>query len=204
MLSRRLFVRWSAALGAMLAAGRRLAGAAVSAPPSGTPQGSASQSEDLLFPLAEVVLPAELGTPAIRRAAAAFEAWTKGYREGAELLHPYGSERINRSGPFPARWNEQLTELQRSAASQHRQRFSELARAEREALVRAALAAMQVPARVPSLANAPHVAIALLAHFLESPEATNLCYERRIDPRTCRPLRDSAREPLPLLRAGRG
>jgi len=47
------------------------------------------------------------------------------------------------------------------------------------------------------------VAIALLSHFLASPSATNLAYDRVIDPNQCRPLAASPLEPVALRRGGR-
>ena len=154
-----------------------------------------------LRPLAEAVLPSELGPAGVERAAGAFARWIAGYREGEELLHPYGSDRISRTGPSPAaRWVEQLTALEREARARHGVAFAALPRAQRDQLVRDALSPVEVGARVPAPSSAPHVALALLAHWLDSPEATNLCYRRRIDPRTCRPLRDAPREPVALSR----
>jgi hypothetical protein len=44
------------------------------------------------------------------------------------------------------------------------------------------------------------VALALIAHFYESSAATDLCYEAKIGRATCRPLADSHRKPLPMLK----
>jgi hypothetical protein len=53
---------------------------------------------------------------------------------------------------------------------------------------------------MPSVADASHVAVALLAHFYESPAAGDLCYEARIGRQTCRPLAQQSRKPLPVLK----
>jgi len=44
------------------------------------------------------------------------------------------------------------------------------------------------------------IAVALLAHFYESPGATDLCYEAQIGRQTCRPLAAQASKPRPILK----
>jgi hypothetical protein len=56
---------------------------------------------------------------------------------------------------------------------------------------------------MPSAIAAPHVAIAILAHFLDSADARNIAYGRTIDPQTCRPLANSPKPPVVLQRSGR-
>jgi hypothetical protein len=71
--------------------------------------------------------------------------------------------------------------------------------AERTALVRSALQGQRVD-RMPGVADASHVALALLAHFYESSAAADLCYEAQIGKNQCRPLAASSKKPLPLLK----
>jgi Gluconate 2-dehydrogenase subunit 3 len=150
--------------------------------------------------LAEVVLPAKaLGRAALTRAVSAFREWGTGYREGAELNHGYGTSRLRTTGPTPlTRWMMQLDELDAAAQAAHQKPFASLSIAQREALVRTALKAQRVD-RMPAVVDAPHVALALLAHFYGSSAANDLCYEARIGRETCRPLGQQARKPLPLL-----
>ena len=156
-----------------------------------------------LVPLAHVVLPAELGVARIDRAAVEFSKWIAGYREGEETLHPYGSERLGKTGPSPAaKWTQQLRDLSTAAETKYKKPFSALQDIQRADLVREALAGVQVNARVPAPIAAPHVALALLAHFLNSPEATNLAYNKTIDAKQCRPLAKSSSEPVALQKAG--
>lgn len=200
--TRRSFIRLSATVTAMLTAvGRRMGAQGRAAPAArGTPPISATR----LAPLGAAVLPAELGEARITKTVAAFAAWIAGYREGEEILHPYGSERLTTTGPSPAaRWTAQLDALDAEAQRAHGKTFGALAVAERQALVRAALAAVTVNARVPAVAAAPHVALGLLAHFLDSNDATNLAYGKVIDAKTCRPIGDSPKMPVALQRAGR-
>ena len=150
--------------------------------------------------LAEAVLPSTLGRAGARRAAAAFRAWGVGYREKAELVHGYGTSRLRASGPTPVtRWALQLDDLDARARTDHQQSFRELTIPERAAIVRAVLQGQRLD-RMPSIVGAGHVAIALIAHFYESPAAQDLCYGAQIGRETCRPLAAQARKPLPLIK----
>jgi len=214
--NRRLFIRWTMLAAAVTAAMRRVAFAETPRA-SGEQQGAASRQATGLDvaavrPVAEVVLPSELGRAGVERAANAFTAWIAAYRAGEELEHPYGSERIGTTAPSSAaRWADQLAALDRDAQAAHRKAFAQCTADERLALVRSAIAnaggagaAAGAPStRMPSPLSAPHVAVAMLAHFVESTDGVNLAYQRRIDPRQCRPLADSPKLPVPLTRAGR-
>ena len=48
--------------------------------------------------------------------------------------------------------------------------------------------------------SAPHIAVALLAHWAASSEATDLAYGARIVKGNCRLLSETSRAPLPLGR----
>src|SRR5689334_8464774 len=139
--------------------------------------------------LGEAVLPAQaLGRPGVKRAVAAFREWGSGYREGAELNHGYGTSRLRATGPTPmTRWSAQLDQLDAAARATYQKSFAAIAVREREALVRSALEGSRVD-RLPAVADAGHVAVALLAHFYESSAANDLCYEAHIGRETCRPL----------------
>ena len=202
-LTRRVFLRWSALASAALAFTRRRAHA--QSKPSAQPPGELNGLEaKALLPLAHAVLPRELGAARIERATGAFAQWIAGYREGEELIHPYGSERIGATGPSPAvKWATQLTALNDAARAAHQRPFQELPVADRTALVQQALAGVPFNPRVPAPIAAPHIALGLLAHFLDSPDATNLAYNKVIDSKQCRPLATSLREPVALQRGGR-
>jgi hypothetical protein len=154
----------------------------------------------LLRSLGRVVLPSELGAAGIDRSVAGFERWIAGYREGAELLHDYGSGEIRKTGPSPAlRWANQLRDLD-AAARKRGTSFVALDPTRQEELVRAALAGTK-PGNLPAVDRAPHVAVGLLAWFYGTPEAADLCYGVRIGRNGCRPLAESIQAPVPL--AGR-
>jgi hypothetical protein len=201
--TRRVFFQLSATVAAWL--GRARGPAAAQPTPSTQGGGVAGLGARDLLPLAQAVLPAELGTAGIERAVNEFAAFIAGYRPGAEAIHPYGSERLGRVPEFsPAPWLAQLRALDAAARSRHGRAFADIAVADRTALVQDALASLNVGARIGARLAAPHVALGLLTHFLDSPAATNLAYQRVIDPRQCRPLAASPQIPVPLRRATGG
>lgn len=154
-----------------------------------------------LLALGDVVLPAAaLGRTGVAHAVNAFRDWSAGYREHAELNHGYGTARLRTTGPTPlTRWASQLDALDAAARAAHQKSFRDAPPAVRTALVRDALDGSRAD-RMPRVADAPHVALALLAHFYDSPAATDLCYQAQIGKQTCRPLAAQARKPLPLLK----
>jgi hypothetical protein len=150
--------------------------------------------------LGEAILPSQLGRAGITRAVAAFRDWGTGYHESAELVHGYGTSRLRTTGPTPlTRWTSQLDALDAAAQSKHAKAFRALTVAERADLVRDALKSERVD-RLPTVTDANHVAIALLAHFYESSAAADLCYQSQIGRQTCRPLSQQVRKPLPMLK----
>lgn len=165
-------------------------------------QGGPHLPPEMLLAVGGAVLPSELGAAGIERAVRAFSSWTAGYHANAELLHGYGSAELAMSPASPAMtWRQQLAALDAAARAAHRQGFASLGVPQRQALVRQALAGARLT-RLPPAVRAPHVAAALLAHFYESSDATDLCYRAEIRKNQCRPLVNSAREPLPLRRGG--
>jgi len=155
----------------------------------------------LLRALAGAVLPQELGAARTARVTLDFQRWLTGYREGAELLHGYGTGEIRRQGPSPAlRWAGQLRDLDAAARRNSGKGFATIGTPARQDLVRAALAGSR--SALPPVERAPHIAVGLLALFFGSPEATDLCYESRIGRNGCRPLAESSRRPLPIARQG--
>jgi hypothetical protein len=158
-----------------------------------------------LAAIGATVLPTELGAAGVTRVVNAFQRWIAGYREHAEMVHGYGTSRIRYTGATPAtRWATQLDALDASArAAKLGLSFADLSATERMTLLRKTLAAERIE-RMPAVSEASHVAIALLAFFYDSPEATDLCYEAHIAPQTCRPLSRSTQEPLRIQRRTAG
>jgi hypothetical protein len=184
MLSRRAFLGWLAASIPAASLVRRAHALAVD---------DIASSPASMRALGEAVLPPELGAFETGAAVDRFQHWISRYRESAELVHGYGTSKLEHSGPTPAtRWAAQLDRLDAKG-------FANLPLDKRRELIRAELSALKVE-RLGSVGRAPHVAVALLAHFYASPEATDLCYEAKIRKQTCRPLVSSSRKPLPLAR----
>ena len=143
---------------------------------------------ETLKALGEVVLPAELGVGGLDAVVDGFARWLRGYRDGVELLHGYGTGELARTGPSPApRWTAQLESLNREATRLGASRFASLSADQRRGLVDTALAHDALE-RMPALVDARHVAIGLVAYWAQSPAALDLCYGRRIGKQTCRPL----------------
>jgi len=151
--------------------------------------------------LADVVLPsAALGKAGLMKEVAAFRKWGAEYREGAEVNHGYGTSRLRTLGPTPmTRWSTQLDELDAAAKAKYQRAFHELPGDDRADLVRTALQGQRLD-RMPGIADASHVALALLSHFYNSSEANDLCYESSIGQQTCRPLAQQSRKPLPMFK----
>jgi hypothetical protein len=164
-----------------------------------SPQPNATQ----LAALGATVLPAELGTAGTARAVADFQRWMDGYRPGAEVNHGYGTARIERLDADPRpQWRSQLAALDADARQAGGRSFAALSVEQRQTIIRAALAGERGES-LPSPLAARHVALALLAHFYESPAATDLCYESAIGRQQCRPLAAQGQRPVALNRAGR-
>jgi hypothetical protein len=188
-LSRRAFLGWMAATLPAAALVRRAHAAAID---------DLAASPRTMQALGEAVLPSELGTAGTAAAVAAFQRWIAGYRDGAELLHGYGTSALEFAGPTPAtRWMRQLDELDATARRANGRSFADLPADRRREIVRDELSALKANG-IPAVGQAPHVALALLGHYYASPEATDRCYGAEIGRQRCRPLGASARKPLPL------
>ena len=143
----------------------------------------------LLNALADVVLPQELGVPARTAAVLAFREWLAGYEPAAEGMHGYGDQEITYlpADPGPG-WNAQLSQLDAIARKRHGTGFADCDAATREAIVRGQLSHVPGGPRLPGVATAPHVALALLAHWADSSSATDFVYGAAIGKETCRQL----------------
>ena len=189
--------------------GAALSAAAVARCAPGTPPGEAARpgetaqpGRDLAGPLLDtvgaVVLPAEIGDEGRAQAVADFAAWVRDYRAVPELNHGYGTHEIRYGPPDPAPgWRAQLDALDLEAHRRHGAPFAEIDGPARHDLVTAAMAADHGTG-LPSPLRARHVATALMAHWFDSSEAVDLCYGRRVSPRTCRNLEGSSAEPEAL------
>ena len=152
---------------------------------------------EILRAVAEAVLPGELGSDGRERAVAAFERWSEGLEPVAELGHPYLVPEIRYSGPDPRPgWAAQLQGLEKECTSRHGVSLSELEVPDRRKLLARPLRGAGSGLGAPG--NADHVALALMAHFFDSPTATDLCYGRAIRKELCRTLEGAEDEPPTL------
>ena len=188
-LSRRAFLGALAAAVPAAALVRRAHAAAVD---------DLATSPRTLHALGEAVLPSELGRAGTLAAVVGFQRWIAGYRENVEMVHGYGTSALQRSGPTPAtRWAAQLDALDGIARAEGARSFAALPLDLRREIVRRDLETLKAD-RIGAVGRAPHVALALLAHWYDTPDATDRCYQAHIGKESCRPLAASARKPLPL------
>jgi hypothetical protein len=185
MNSRRTFLKTASTIASGVAA------TSIGCAPSGNqPNASPSEGFDraLLDPLAEVVLPSELGADGRRRAVENFVAWAAGYDPVAEEMHGYGYSDVRYlpADPTPA-WRAQLAALEVLAGKMRRSSFAALDVAGRTEVLTAALGSERGQ-RLPPPLEARHVAVALLAHWASSPGAWNLALGAEVSPGSCRPL----------------
>jgi hypothetical protein len=201
MTTRRTFIGWLSAVGAALGIGVRPRASRAETPVSTEQNGALDAA--IVKGVADAVLPSELGNEGIATVSRAFTQWIGGYRVGVELVHPYGSTELRRTGESPvSRWRSQLAALDSAAREKHRKAFPALTRDQKRELVMSALGSERLN-RLPDPLQATHVAMALLAWYFATPGAVDLCYNARIDRNQCRPLVHASRQPLPLRNAGR-
>ena len=198
-LTRRSFVSWFGAVTAALGVSRRAAASGLEEPLAALlPLQPVALPPAALLALSQAVLPSEIGADGMTRAARDFSRWATGYRPGAEILHGYGSDKLMTAGESPVgAWSAQLHALDQLAREKHKEPFASLSITQRQDVVRAALASEKIAA-MPSPLEATHVAVGLLSWYYASPDATDLCYEAKIAKNQCRPLVNSAREPVAI------
>lgn len=154
----------------------------------------------LLRAVASVLLPAEIGEQERERAVAGFERWVEEYEPVPERVHAYGSQEIRYGPADPApRWAAQLEAIDVEARKRHGRGLTGLGAEERRRLVEGRLS--DAPARLPGrpgALEAEQIEVGLLAWFFGRPAAIDLCYGRRIDGLSCRPLATSGDRPPPI------
>jgi len=173
-------------------------GACAPDPASRADAGSARDLDAvLLAALGEVVFPSELDAAGQEQAVRGFRRWASGYEAVPELNHGYGTAEIRYGPPDPVpAWSAQLQALEIEATKRHGSSFAELDPTDRDALVRRHIS--DAGSGMPSPLRARHVAVAMLSHWLSTPEATDHCYGVLVTPLTCRGLDNVSREPEDL------
>jgi len=151
----------------------------------------------LLRSVGELVLPAGLGEAGREEAVRGFEAWTRAYEPAFEVNHGYGTAQIRYGPADPAPgWNAQLQALDAEAVKRFANGYAALDRERRDEILRRQVS--DDGPGMPSPVQARHVAVALLAWWLATPDATDRCYGARIGPQTCRGIEGSPAEPEAL------
>ena len=137
-----------------------------------------------LAAVGDAVLPESLGAAGRTKAVRAFGAWIGAYQPVAEEMHGYGNAEITYTPSDPAPgWNAIDTTKRRELIT------AQIGRAA------ARLSANPL--------QAAHVAVALLAHWADSSDATDVVYGAKIGKGECRILAESSRKPLPLAGGAR-
>ena len=133
-----------------------------------------------------------------------FQSWIAGFRPVAEQNLPYlVTDVIPYGPPHPGpQWQSQLDALELESRKRHQKGFADLEPAVQETILRRQLPSL-LPTALPRTSEAPHVAIALMAHFFRSSRADDLCYASAIGRQTCRGLDTAAEKPRPLTADGR-
>jgi hypothetical protein len=197
---RRTFLSQAAASMAALT----VAGELKAAPQQGAAAAARALDARLLAALGEAVLPESLGAAGRTHAVSAFGEWLAAYVPVSEEMHGYGYAEIRYTVADPAPgWNAQLQGLDLLAKKQFGAGFAALRADQRDTLVRAQLATVRNGRLPADPLTAPHVAIALLAHWARSSEATDLAYGVQIMKDHCRSLAASPHKPLPLAPGGK-
>jgi hypothetical protein len=180
-----------------------VAGDLPAAPQQGPAVASRALDAPLLAALGDTILPESLGAAGRARAVRAFREWIAAYAPVSEEMHGYGYADIRYTVADPAPgWNAQLQGLDLLAKRQFGAGFTSLKADKRDTLVRSQLAAARNGRLPADPLSAPHIAIALLAHWAGSSEATDLAYGVRIGKDNCRSLDASPHKPPPLAPGG--
>jgi hypothetical protein len=161
-------------------------------------------SKDVLQAVAEVVLPAaELKTDGVARVVSDFQKWLDEFEPVAEQDHPYLTSSDIVYGPSDprGRWQAQLEALDLEAQKELGKPFPGLPITERRRAIERAIRSERLD-RLPTVAEASHVAIGLAAFFYATPEANDLCYEAAIGRARCRGLESGPQKPTVLSKRG--
>lgn len=196
---RRTFLKTAGAIASGVAAST--VGCAPATERAAEPAASTGIDGAVLEPLAEAILPGELGPEGRRKAVDAFTTWVNNYEPVAQEMVGYGYSDIRYlpADPAPA-WRAQLAALDLLAQKSRRASFASLDVEGRRAVVEMALSSER-GTRLPDPLSARHIALALLAHWASSPGAWNMALGVDVSPGACRPLDAATRKPLPIAGA---
>lgn len=157
----------------------------------------------ILKAIAEVVLPNALDQAARDRVVTSFVAWVRGYREGADRGHGYGSSTLSQpTGPSPAKsYPGQLAALDALATAGGAKSFAALSVEDRRVLIERVLNSPPVVQRLPARPTGVNVIADFMGFYFTSPDAWDLAYQAQIGRDKCRTLDGSDNVPEPLSRS---
>jgi hypothetical protein len=148
--------------------------------------------ERRLLPIADVVLPGEIGAEGRARVVGSFIRWLQDYRPGADMDHGYGFTRLRRTPASPvAKYGAHFAALDARAGAQG---FAGLSLDARRVILEEAIAAGKID-RLPGRPDGGHIATDLMAFYFNSSEAHDLAYRAAIGRDTCRGLEGSGERP---------
>ena len=155
---------------------------------------------DTLHAIADVVLPAEIGADARRKAVTTFVSWFANYRQGADMGHGYGASTLRAaSGPSPfGRYAAQFAALDATARARGGQTFRALPASDRRAVVEQVLNDPQPVNRLPAQPTGANLVADLMGSYFTSADAWDACYRAEIQRDSCRTLDNSAEPPRPI------
>lgn len=147
--------------------------------------------------IADVVLPASLGAAGRDKAVAAFVAWVRNYKEGADRGHSYGSSTVSPPTPSSpaARYPPQFAALDQAAVAVGGASFAGLPPDRRRVLIEAALTTPQAVTRLPARPTGANLVADVMGFFFNSADGYDLAYNAAIGRDSCRSLDGSDREP---------
>jgi hypothetical protein len=153
--------------------------------------------------IAEVVLPAALGSAGRDKAVSDFVVWVRNYKEGADRGHSYGSSTV--SAPTPAspaaRYPAQFAALDKAAEAQGGTSLATLPVEKRRVVIEAALNTPPPVTRLPARPTGVNLVADFMGSFFNSAEGFDLAYNAAIGRDSCRSLDGSDRAPSPLGRS---
>jgi hypothetical protein len=145
----------------------------------------------------EVVLPSALSAGDRDAFVDRFAGWVRNYKEGADRGHGYGDSRLTApTGASPAvRYPAQFAALDEAARAQGAATLAALPKEKRRLVIEAALSTPQAVNNLPARPTGANLVADFMGLYFNSPDATDLAYQRAIMRDTCRGLPGSEKEP---------
>ena len=198
VMKRRTLLRFAAAVAAWAPIARLRAFA--QAPPFSDGQ------KATLGAIAEVTLPASIGSTGRVAATQTFIAWHLNYRTGADMGHGYGASTLRRPSPPPVlpRYAAQFAALDAAARGQGAASFAAASIGLRRSIVETALTTPQAVNRMPARPNGANLIADFMGLYFNSADAFDQAYRAAIGRDDCRSLEGSDQPPTPLIVGGSG